>query len=328
VPKLGTYDNDLSTTMYLIHLLVLSLHCQGRLQEAEAWVCRLIKDLEQSPYLTQRETLEFKVDVACHRMVQGHWGEAEALVLEVIVQCRHGLGLECNTMGHALSALGEIYSSQGRWKEASLSLDSALRTTRKLRGDTHYRVLECLLSQVILHVEQGLWGEAEALDLQCREVAADLPLFRLMTTSLYRAAIFDGQGKFEEARELGEQAVKYLESTICPEYIHLPRGKNILVQILRNLGELAESEKLGIQTVELSTKIFGSLHPTTMRCADNLARTWMAQGRSEKAIQAMEECVGPLISTIGHDHYLTQRSWSTLQQWRGLHAQEVQPIHR
>jgi len=331
VAKLMAQDGQHYILASTIVGLVRLLQQQGRLRDAEDWIPRLSELLERYFDETNIARLTHKYVIAYQRFYQGCWGEAEGQTLELIAQCRMRFGLECFEAVQVFTLLGEIYTSLGRWDEAKVVLDLAVTTARKSFGYSHSYTLHSLFVQLRLYVEQGRWDEAETVDSECREVAADLPLVCLMTTSMYRAAILDGQGKFDDARELSEQAIRHLESEVCPQYLYLPEGKNILVGVLRNLSLLVESEELGCQTVELSNKIFGSHHPISLRCVDNLARTWMAQGQVNKAVQAMEECVEALESTIGPQHYLTQRSRTTLQEWReqvgfgGLIEQEWSP---
>ena len=316
VAKLMGREGQHFTWADSISNLVRILQQQGRLHDVEEWITRLSELLEQYFDETDIIRLAHKCIIAYQRCLQGCWREAEGQTLELIAQCRMRFGLECFAAAQAFGLLGEIYTSQGKWDEANGFLDLAVTTARKIYGRSHPNLLHILFNQVRLYVEQGRWDEAETADSECREVAADLPLVGLMTISMYRAAIFEGRGNFDDAKELLEQVIQHLESEVCPQYLYLPEGKNILVGVLRSLSLLVESEELGCQTVELSNRIFGSHHPTSLRCVDNLARTWMAQGQVSKAVQAMEECVGSFESTIGPQHYLTQRSRTTLQEWR------------
>jgi len=61
-----------------------------------------------------------------------------------------------------------------------------------------------------------------------------------------------------------------------------------------------------LRTLTIAKGLFGKSRHRTIRCKDNLARTYMAGGNAAAAIQAMTECVQLFTAheSVGPDHYL------------------------
>ncbi|KAK3946632.1 Tetratricopeptide repeat-domain-containing protein, partial [Pseudoneurospora amorphoporcata] len=76
-------------------------------------------------------------------------------------------GGECNiediTIGHATHSLGNLYSDQGRLKEAETMYQRALEGKEKVLGPDHTSTLETVNNLGLLYTTQGRLKEAEAM---------------------------------------------------------------------------------------------------------------------------------------------------------------------
>jgi hypothetical protein len=128
------------------------------------------------------------------------------------------------------------------------------------------------------------------------------------------AKVLDALRSHKETYDRAREDFRDLEARYP---LDVPLNNSVMVRILRNLGHVEESQVLGTRTLTMAEGMFGNLHPRTIRCKDDLARTYMAGGNAVAAIQAMTESAQLFTAheSIGPDHCLTQRSRDTLKEW-------------
>ena len=289
-----------------------ALTAQGRLKEAHDWSIRAYQSSLQTFGANEINTIASMGIIVYNLELQAKLDEAEKMGLEFLSLCREQFGPEhCHTAS-AYHSLGRVYKSQGRWDEAEALIQAAIIANTNVFGPNHENTFFCLRSKVEIYIEQQRWDDAARSMAECQILLPNLQVKPFVRISINEAEIWDGQGKYEQAGNIGSEAARLVETTMP---LYAPSSFNVMATILRNLGDIPASEKFGSKAVEKSRMIYGSNHPQTARCLDNLARTWMVKGESEKAIQTMKECADSLASVVGPEHYLTIRSNSILREW-------------
>ena len=72
-----------------------------------------------------------------------------------------------------------------------------------------------------------------------------------------------------------------------------------------------------MQVIEISKRVLGEGHPSTLTSMNNLAFTWESQGRRAEAINLMEKCVDLRNRILGADHPATLSSSAACATWQG-----------
>lgn len=309
---LGTGDNSIFIHPSIIpwagEPLSMRVHIslqQGRIQDAENWAIRGIEHHTlNSPNGIAMSNAHFAYTDVLTR--QCRWDEAKAVANESISELkRSNIRSQSSLTFQWLFRLGHIFMGQGAWEEADYCLLALSSLGIRILGPVHHGLEQILELRFDLCAEQLMWDRAESI------LAKYKP--HNLSSMFMKAQVLEARGKHREAYE----AIRDLGTSP----LEAPRFNSVMVRILRNLGRLAESEKLGSSTLEMSLRIYGDSHPETFRCMDNLARTHMTKGDAPKAIQTMKECVKLYTSTIGSEHYLTRRSQDTLAVWVGWESQ-------
>lgn len=278
---------------------------RGRLKEARDWSAQTLRiiDVKGSEYSSAWR-------LKCVEVLLEQWklGEASAIITQRLANSLRNFGQESMNTESWLWNHGNLSTLQGAWEEAESCLLASISTSKKIIGPRS-RVLHSSLWMLFrVYVEQLAWDKASVVVREYREIPSGSRL------PVMEAEVLDAQGRHKEAYDRACEAMQHYEIQYPLEG---PRNNSVMVRILRNLGRLEESQELGARTLTMAEKMFGNSHPQTIRCKDNLARTYMAGGDAVAAIQAITECVQLFTAheSVGPDHYLTRRSRDTLTEW-------------
>jgi len=255
-----------------------------RLTEAVDWAVRAIR---LSDVNEPRNALLADSYIAYTGVLVSQWKlvEARAISNQALAKCRSERGEENMATAGWMWRHGIISIYQGAWEEAEACLLASYSTTKKLLGaglpDSHSR----LFGLFRLYAEQLSWHRASDIVSKFRGGRHVSPWDTYLL--IMEAEVLDALGNYEKAYNTASEAFQYLEAQ---EPLEAPLNSRVLVRILRNLGRLKESRELGTRTLAVSGQIFGTLHPQTVQCKVELAKTYVASGEAVAAIETMSEC--------------------------------------
>ena len=67
--------------------------------------------------------------------------------------------------------------------------------------------------------------------------------------------------------------------------------------------------------MEITKRVLGEEHPSTLTTMHNLAYTWKSQSRNNEAISLMKNCFELRNQILGPEHPGTEISLQTLREW-------------
>ncbi|KAI1459682.1 hypothetical protein F4805DRAFT_50008 [Annulohypoxylon moriforme] len=119
-------------------------------------------------------------------------------------------------------------------------------------------------------------------------------------------------GKYNESKEMYQQALVLREMVLGEEHLDTVSSKNSFANVLSEKKEFAEAEKLQRENLELSKKMHGEEHPKTLSHINNLAITLTYQ-RKYRESERMHRRVMELFKKVkGEEHPDTLTSMNNL----------------
>ncbi|WP_394825520.1 tetratricopeptide repeat protein [Pendulispora albinea] len=116
------------------------------------------------------------------------------------------------------------------------------------------------------------------------------------------AAIHQGQGRYDEARKLGVEALALWEKANGPDDLEVAISLNNLSLALRRLGDLSGTLAKREQALGILQRVLGRGHPTTATIQGNVAVALTDMHRLDTAWAMAEESRDLLAQTLGPDH--------------------------
>jgi serine/threonine protein kinase/tetratricopeptide (TPR) repeat protein len=162
----------------------------------------------------------------------------------------------------SLRNLGSVLVRDCRDSEARAMLEEALAINRKLLGDEHIEVANCLSELLIIVSETGTRAEADAMVRQLLAMQRKL---------------------------------------LGPEHKNVLQSLEILAGVYATKGEMAEAEVTERETLAMYRKILGEGHPDTARSLYSLAYILFRQGKLVEAEAAAREALTMAQTYAGGD---------------------------
>ena len=120
------------------------------------------------------------------------------------------------------------------------------------------------------------------------------------------------QNKFEEAKELFQDALKGQEKVLGVDDPSTLTSANDLGMLLQDKGEYDEAEKLLRRALEGRKRVLGPNHPNTLNSADNLGSLLMDRGKLGEAEALFRSSLKAKESVLGNDNPSTLISVNNL----------------
>jgi tetratricopeptide (TPR) repeat protein len=204
-----------------------------------------------------------------------------------------------------LMAAGIILYRQGRYQAAAGVFGSALETTRKPSGRDERSTSSISLWLAEVYRAQGLWSEAEKLQVegleqQRRILGMEHPDTIRAAASL--ASTYLAQGRSSEAEKLEVDVLERQRRLLGMEHPSTIRAAANLAWTYHAQGRSSDAEKLEVDVLERRRRILGMEHPDTIRAAANLAVTYLAQGRSSEAEKLQVDVLEQQRRILGMEH--------------------------
>ncbi|EAQ83136.1 hypothetical protein CHGG_10954 [Chaetomium globosum CBS 148.51] len=221
-------------------------------------------------------------------------------------------------------ALGDLYSDQGRYKDAEEMYERALEDKEKAWGPEHTSTLSTIYNLGLLYHDQGQYKEAEAMHeqvLQCEEIAWGPEHVSTLHTVNSLGNIYSHQGRYNETEAMYEQALESKEKVCGPEHISTLDTVNNLAALYVEQRRYREAEAMYQRALEGYGKVQGPEHISIARVIHNLGNLYAEQGRYKeaeallkRALERNEEVWGPerewtlsTVSNLGHVYIYQQR---------------------
>jgi tetratricopeptide (TPR) repeat protein len=127
-----------------------------------------------------------------------------------------------------------------------------------------------------------------------------------------RAVFYEKQGRYQDALEAGEQAVKAKVLALGENHFDVAISYSNVAGTLMKLGRINEAVEISQRAISIFTATLGPQHPSTASALDVLAELMCARRDFAKAIQLSETAMGIWEREWGADHMALAYPLTTL----------------
>ncbi|KAH0609226.1 uncharacterized protein H6S33_012712 [Morchella sextelata] len=242
-------------------------------------------------------SLKFMANLVSTYWISGRPQEAEFLGAELVSRCKKANLSKSPDTVDALSGLAEVYGSLPRmsrlgWKEAEdlQKLIIETRTSTTALGERDADILKSMLGLVVICGREGRVKEAE--------------LYTQKVIDISEGIIGDLQQPDVSKEQIDSKGLETAGCAIAlvrddPEIIEI---MNTLVSAYGNLGKMLDAERVGLQVIAKSAKVFGKKDPHTLSAMEDLANVYGGQGRSEEALKLGQKAFDTRVEVLCQDH--------------------------
>ncbi|KAJ5898084.1 hypothetical protein N7504_008372 [Penicillium tannophilum] len=222
---------------------------------------------------------------------------------------------ENNTIWGAVLGLGDLYSDQGKLKEAEEMYQRALAGYEENLGPDHTATLNTMNSLGILYKHQGNLKGAE--EIYQRALAGKEKTLGLYHTSTLNTVnnlgiLYKNQGKLNEAEKMYLRDLAGCEKTLGPDHTSTLDTVNNLGNLYKSLGNLKRAEELYQRALAGYEKALGPDHTSTLNTMNNLGNLYFDQGQLEDAEEIYQRALAGYEKALGPDHESTLDTMSNL----------------
>jgi len=211
--------------------------------------------------------------------------------------------------------IGNTYRSIGVFDEAEAHLSESLRLRRKLNGDEHLDVAECLSGLALLSRAQGKYEEAERFAKQALAIRERLagPRDVLVGRSLSSlGSIYGEQGKFDEAIDALNRSLE------IQRFIHGERHPDVAMMLYRiaelesRRGQSDRAFQLNREALDIRRGTLTSRHPDLARSLLATGRILFQTGELVEAEGLLREALVIRRTNVDRDHWSVAEAMSAL----------------
>ncbi|KAJ5432895.1 uncharacterized protein N7458_012051 [Penicillium daleae] len=218
---------------------------------------------------------------------------------------RESLSGDSFAVWEAYYYLGDLYSDQGKLKEAEEMYQRALAGKEKGLGPDHTSTLNTVGNLGLLYSNQGKLKEAE--EIYQRAMAGYEKALGPDHTSTLKTVnnlgnLYRDQGKLKEAEEMYQRALAGKEKALGPDYTSTLKTVGNLGILYSNQGKLKEAEKMYQRALEGFEKALGPDHTSTLNTIDNLGNLYKDQGKLKEAEEMYRRALEGFEKALGPDH--------------------------
>ncbi|KAJ5899180.1 hypothetical protein N7495_003924 [Penicillium taxi] len=208
----------------------------------------------------------------------------------------------------ACHGLGDLYSDQGKLKEAEEMYQRALAGYEKALGPDHTSTLDSVHCFGILYWNQGKLKEAEEMyqrALAGYEKALGPDHTSTLDTVNNLGALYKDQGKLKEAEEMYQRALAGREKALGPDHTSTLETVNNLGALYYSQGKLKEAEEMYQRALAGYEKALGPDHTSTLDTVNNLGALYYSQGKLKEAEEMYQRALAGREKALGPDHTST-----------------------
>ncbi|KAJ5546496.1 hypothetical protein N7494_004081 [Penicillium frequentans] len=222
---------------------------------------------------------------------------------------------ENNTIWGAYLGLGDLYSDQGKLKEAEEMYQRALAGYEKALGPDHPATLNTMNSLGILYKHQGdLKGAEEMYQRALAGKEKTLGPYHASTLNTVNnlGILYKNQGKLNEAEKMYLRDLTGCEKTLGPDHTSTLDTMNNLGNLYKSLGNMKRAEELYQRALAGYEKALGPDHTSTLNTMNNLGNLYSDQGKLENAEEIYQRALAGYEKALGPDHESTLDTMSNL----------------
>ncbi len=226
--------------------------------------------------------------------------DAERLLRETIERLGILLGDDDDRTLFARSRLAQILTWDERHDEAIALRRELLSIRRATHGDDHGETVAAQYELAVLLDERAYYAEAEALFRGIRARAAHMFGVGSLQTFVFEEALAHNlvqQRKLDEAESILMAGVEHARSLGL-----LPQRLNSLAVLCSSQGRREEAEELARRAFEATRLQFGDDAIATWVARDNLASCLDALGRTDEALDLLDESLSDWRGLRGPTH--------------------------
>ncbi|KAJ5697404.1 hypothetical protein N7488_011088 [Penicillium malachiteum] len=215
------------------------------------------------------------------------------------------LGTEHEEATASTSLLAEVYSLQGRWREAEQLLLQVAEIRNTTLSRDHPDILTSLADLASTYNFQGRWAEAEQIQVQVMQarktkLGEDHP--DTLATIADLASTFSDQGRWTEAEQLELQVMESRRIQLGNDHPDKLTSLAHLASTYSHQGRWKEAEKFRIYVLQTRKIKLGEDHPDTLTGIADLASTFWDQGRWAEAETLEVQVMETRKIKLGDDH--------------------------
>jgi tetratricopeptide (TPR) repeat protein len=208
----------------------------------------------------------------------------------------------------AFHGLGDLYSDQGKLKEAEEMYRRALAGKEKALGPDHTSTLSTVNNLGNLYKNQGKVKEAEEMyrrALAGNEKALGPDHTSTLNTVNNLGSLYKDQGKLKEAEDMYQRAVAGNEKALGPDHTSTLDTVNNLGNLYKNQGKFKEAEEMYRRVLAGKEKALGPDHTSTLDTVNNLGNLYKDQGKFKEAEEMYQRALSGCEKALSPDHNRT-----------------------
>jgi tetratricopeptide (TPR) repeat protein len=215
--------------------------------------------------------------------------------------------------GRTYRVMARAYMAYGEYGKAMPLAEKALSIAQQQNAPNEELSL-CLLDLAYIYTSVDRYAEAEqlcklGLSLQKKVYYDKHPFVAYTMRTL--AAIYQGEGKIAEGKEVLQQAMDImLESHPADDAVMAPFHVDF-AKLLAAEGKLTEAEEYYDKALELIDRSYGPEHLYTAAVKGSVAELYTQQGRYEEAEALIDKSQAIQEKFYGKDNHLVAGVWLT-----------------
>jgi len=205
----------------------------------------------------------------------------------------------------AARAAAEKLSSAGKFKEAALEFDKALKLSLTENGENHQITARILNGLGFVHFKQSKYADAESHYQHCLAIREklygkehhDVAAVLIQLSLVYRA-----HGKFADQEAVLKRSIEILEKVHGKEHLDVAIALNHLAILYaaQDKNDLAES--LHLRCLAIREKALGKEHADVVPSLNNLADLYAKQEKFTDAEPLYKRVLAIREKTLGAEH--------------------------
>jgi tetratricopeptide (TPR) repeat protein len=237
----------------------------------------------------------------------GRYSESYTLIEETLNRARETLGEQDPITLSVQTSFSADQRARGNFA-AALAMDTeALKLHETALGITAPQTLRAISGLALDHQLNGDYRAARELSqrayLLMSEATTGVSPTEVLISWNCLAWAVRLEGKYSEARDVGEEAWDYGKERLGPDHFATLRAANGLSTALRRISPAREEAmQIAHEVYDLCQKRFGDRNPDTMAAAINLTNVQRTNGLLNDALALAESTVAKYPDVYGPDH--------------------------
>jgi tetratricopeptide (TPR) repeat protein len=204
---------------------------------------------------------------------------------------------------------------QGKYAQAILAAQEALRIARATFSPEHAEVLTSLNNLAMMYQEQGQYGAAEpvfkqALAIREKALGPEHPLVAQSLNNL--AVLYYKQGQYDAAEPLYQRSLAIREKVLGPEHPDVAESLNNLAALYYTQSQYDAAEPLYKRSLAIREKALGPQDPLVAESLNNLAELYREEGKYGAAEPLYQRSLAIREKALGLEHPLVAQSLNNL----------------